>query len=117
MTNFTSVEQLITALNKDTVDFSSVIQLIEDKYDFTPAKFTNGQTINLENTNNGSCKIFAFAQLNNLTEQATLNAFGEFYSKDVLQNPTNDDHQNIRNFMSTGWSGIDFEKQALSLKA
>ena len=116
MSNFTSVDQLIASLEKGATDFNSVIQLIESKYDFTPSLFKNGSTINQENTNNGSCKIFAFGKLNQLSEQATLNAFGDFYTKDVLQHPDGDDHQNIRNFMKTGWQGIDFEKQALALK-
>ncbi|GKT12270.1 MAG: hypothetical protein ISEC1_P1247 [Thiomicrorhabdus sp.] len=116
MSNFNTVEQLTDALNQGPTDFNSVIQLIETKYDFTPSRFKNGLTINEENTNNGSCKIFAFGQLNQLSEQATLNAFGDYYTQDVLQNPDKEDHQNIRNFIKMGWQGIKFEKQALALK-
>lgn len=117
MANFKDVSQLIEQLNQKPVDFKEVIQLIEDNYIFTPTKFTNGETVNNENTNNGSCKIFAFGQLNHLSEQATLNAFGDFYTVDVLQNPENEDHQNIRNFITFGWKGISFDKSALTLKA
>jgi len=116
MTNLSDVNQLIDQLNQGSVDFKKVIQLIEDKYNFTPTAFTNGETVNDKNTNNGSCKIFAFGQLNNLSEQATLNAFGDFYTIDVLQNPEKDDHQNIRNFITFGWKGISFEQPALALK-
>jgi len=112
MPDFTT-NTLINALNKDSVDFKSVIQVIDSEYEFTPTEFNNGELVNKENTNNGSCKIFSFAKLNNLSEQATLNAFGDYYTVDVLQNPDKEDHQNIRNFMQSGWSGIDFKGQAL----
>lgn len=111
-----TLNDLINHLNQASVDFKTVIELIDSEYNFTPTAFKNGQTLNQANTNNGSCKIFAFGKLNNLSQQATLNAFGEFYTKDVLENPTATDHQNIRNFMQTGWQGIEFEGEALSKK-
>ena len=117
MSSYTTTDQLIEALNQGPVAFKNVIEVIENAYEFTPSKFVNGETTNEENTNNGSCKIFAFGQLNNLTEQATLNAFGDFYTQDVLQHPENDDHQNIRNFIQFGWKGIQFDKPALELKS
>ncbi len=110
------VTQLIQQLNQAPVDFKKVIEVIENYYSFTPTEFKNGQIINAANSNNGSCKIFAFGQLNQLSEQATLNAFGQFYTQDVLQNPDGDDHQNIRNFMHSGWQGITFTQQALTPK-
>jgi HopJ type III effector protein len=33
---------------------------------------------------------------------------------DVLENPEATNHQNIRNFMKTGWAGISFEGTALT---
>ncbi len=99
-----------------TVEFSEVIETIDQAYHFSPTAFTNGETVNEANQNNGSCKIFAFAQLNDLNEEQTLACFGDFYRKDVLQNPDNDDHQNIRNFIRFGWQGITFSGQALSVK-
>ncbi len=98
------------------VEFSEVIETIDQAYRFSPTAFTNGETVNEANQNNGSCKIFAFAQLNDLNEEQTLACFGDFYRKDVLQNPDNDDHQNIRNFIRFGWQGITFSGQALSVK-
>jgi hypothetical protein len=111
-----TVEQLIAELNQGPVDFNLVMQTINDNYEFTPTEFKNGETLNQANTNNGSCKIFAFGDSNKLSQQATLNAFGDFYTVDVMQNPDNDDHQNIRNFMKYGWDGIEFEAQALTAK-
>jgi hypothetical protein len=88
--------------------------VIEAHYDFSPTAFRNGDTENAADTNNGSCKIFAFGLLNELTEAQTLACFGDYYRKDVLENPAGDDHQNIRNFIKYGWKGISFSADALS---
>ncbi len=98
------------------IQFKEVIAFIDEHYNFTPTKFTNGNTVNEANQNNGSCKVFSFAQLNGLSKEETLNLFGEFYHEDVLKNPDGTDHQNIRNFMQTGWEGIAFEEKALQRK-
>lgn len=111
-----TIQQLIEQLNQAPVNFSDVIACIEAHYDFTPCAFKNGDSYNHANTNNGSCKIFGFGKLNNLSEQATLNAFGDFYTQDVIKNPDGEDHQNIRNFIKFGWQGIEFEAHPLILK-
>ncbi|TDO99084.1 HopJ type III effector protein [Marinomonas balearica] len=97
--------------------FSDVINTIETHYQFTPTQFQNGAQLNQEDQNNGSCKIFFFAQLHELNEQTTLNLFGEYYRTDVLQNPEGEDHQNIRQFIQNGWGGISFAATALTPKA
>lgn len=107
------VSDLISRLDIGSFSFPETIAVIDEFYAFTPVAFVNGDQHNAAGTNNGSCKIFAFGQLNNLSEQATLNAFGDFYRKDVLENPEGSDHANIRNFMKTGWSGLQFEGEAL----
>ena len=56
----------------DSVEFNSVIDLIDNNYHFIPTTFSNGEQLNKAGGNNGSCKIFAFSQLHNLTEQQTL---------------------------------------------
>ena len=70
--------------------------------------------------NNGSCKIFAFAKLNGLSKQNTLDCFGKFYREDVLNNPNADDHMNIRTFMlapeATPFLGISFDGTPLTTK-
>lgn len=109
---------IIEQLKEDaaTIQFNDVITFIDENYDFTPTKFTNGNTVNEENQNNGSCKVFSFAKLNNLSKEETLALFGAFYREDVLGNPEGSDHQNIRNFMEFGWDGIQFEGEALHKK-
>ena len=98
------------------IQFKDVIAFIDEHYDFTPTKFTNGNTVNEADQNNGSCKVFSFAKLNALSKEETLALFGDFYRTDVLQNQDGDDHQNIRNFMTFGWDGISFEGEALKRK-
>jgi len=100
----------------ETIDFKDVIAFIDENYDFIPTKFTNGNTVNEANQNNGSCKVFSFARLNQLSKEETLALFGNFYRTDVLQNPEGTDHQNIRNFIEFGWEGISFEGEALRNK-
>ncbi|WP_299178903.1 HopJ type III effector protein [uncultured Chryseobacterium sp.] len=100
----------------ETIQFKDVIAYIDENYDFTPTQFRNGQMINEAGQNNGSCKVFSFAKLNDLTKEQVLFLFGEFYRDDVLKNPEGTDHQNIRNFMEFGWDGISFEGEALRKK-
>ncbi|MGY0615506.1 HopJ type III effector protein [Vibrio sp. FJH11] len=104
------------ASTPEQIEFESTIAVIEANYEFTPTAFTNGETENAAGQNNGSCKIFAFGLLNNLDKEATLACFGRFYRQDVLQHPEKDDHQNIRNFMVSGWDGVKFESSALVAK-
>lgn len=111
-----TLSQLIEKLNQDPVEFNDVMAVIDENYTFTPTRFVNGEQVNEENTNNGSCKVLAFGQLNQLSEQATLNAFGRFYSEEVLQDPEGDSHRNIRNFMKTGWRGVSFDQFPLAEK-
>ena len=111
-----TIAELIERLAQPPLAFTEVMAVIDDNYTFTPTAFQNGEQYNEAGTNNGSCKIFAFGALHQLSAQATLNAFGDFYTKDVLANPDGDDHANIRNFMRSAWAGIRFEGSALALK-
>lgn len=106
------LEQLATG---QTLVFAEVIAFIEENYHFTPTAFKNGNQYNEAGQNSGSCKVFAFAKLQQLTQTQTLQLFGGYY-QDVLNTPEADDHQNIRNFMIFGWDGILFEGEALTKK-
>ncbi len=99
----------------DSVTFDEVIAVIDDNYHYTPAGFDNGDLHNQAGENAGSCKIFAFAALQGLSQQQTLHCFGDYYRQDVLLHPDSDNHQNIRHFIDTGWDGIHFHSDALSL--
>ncbi len=105
----------------EKIEFDQVMQVIEENYNYTPTRFTNGdgsdQLTNEAGRNEGSCKIFSFAQLNNLNEKQTLACFGNYYREDVLAHPENTDHANIRNFIKYGWRGIQFDDNALVEKS
>jgi len=98
------------------IAFDDTMALIDALYEFTPTTFRNGNQLNEAGKNNGSCKLFSFARLHGLTPLQTLYCFGDYYRKDVLGNPDGTDHQNIRNFIRTGWGGISFEGSVLAPK-
>ncbi len=108
------LEILMTA--PDSINFETTMGVIDANYDFTPSAFRNGEMQNEAGQSNGSCKIFSFARLNRLTPQQTLHCFGSYYRDDVLEHPQGSDHQNIRNVIRTGWDGIVFKGNALTLK-
>ena len=113
-----TVEQLLQLLADapESVEFTDVMTAIDSAYEFAPTEFKNGDTVNEAGQNNGSCKIFAFARLQNLSEAQTLACFGRYYRDDVLKNPGGDDHQNIRNFIRSGWDAVVFSGDALAQK-
>jgi len=106
--------------NNENVGFDESIAVITETYDYQPTEFSNGLNENLlvnqAGTNEGSCKIFAFAGLHQLDKQQTLNLFGDYYRIDVLNDPDGTGHQNIRSFVQYGWDGISFKGVALTAK-
>jgi hypothetical protein len=100
----------------DSITFSDTMEVIEANYEFNPTSFKNAALLNEAGKNNGSCKLFSFARIHNLSQQQTLQCFGDYYRKDVLLNPEGVDHQNIRNFIATGWPEIEFYGSALKPK-
>ncbi len=103
------------AQNPKHVEFDQVMNVIADNYDYTPTRFCNGpELVNEAGTNEGSCKIFAFANLQQLNKDETLACFGQYYREDVLGNLDGDNHGNIRSFIKHGWDGIEFEGTALT---
>ena len=113
-----SIASFLEKLNQtpNNITFPETIAVIEENYNFTPTAFENGAQQNAAGENSGSCKLFAFAQLQKLSQEETLSCFGAYYFEEVLGDPEGTNHQNIRNFMKTGWHGIQFEGEALTLK-
>ena len=113
-----SLELFLQKLNDcpENVEFNDTMSVIDSLYTFTPTSFKNGDLVNDVGQNSGSCKLFSFARLHNLTPEQALACFGGYYRNDVLKYPENSDHQNIRNFMKTGWAGIDFDNEPLQAK-
>lgn len=117
-----NISDLLTQVNNqpDTIEFNDVMAVIAANFDYTPTEFSNGLGedlfVNAAGTNEGSCRLFAFAQLQQLDQAQTLALFGRFYREDVLQNPAGKDHGNIRNFIKYGWDGIQFQQCPLAAK-
>ena len=108
-------QALLAQLKDGSVKFADVLAFIEARYQHTPTAFQNGAQFNAATENQGSAKVFSFAQLNGLDQAQTLSLFAEHYAA-VLATPDSTDHQNIRQFMQNGWDGIQFEGQALTAK-
>ena len=106
--------------NNETLSFDDTMAIIAENYCYQANEFSNGlgedKCVNAAGTNEGSCKIFAFAQLHQLNQAQTLQLFGDYYRQDVLQDPQGSSHQNIRLFMKYGWEGIQFAGVALTDK-
>ncbi len=104
----------------EQVSFEEVMETIARHYHYTPTRFSNGKgdhrIDNAAGSNEGSCKIFAFARLHQLSEAQTLACFGQYYRGDVLAHPEGTDHANIRTFMKEGWRGIHFDQNPLTSK-
>ncbi|PCM43708.1 HopJ type III effector protein [Marinobacter sp. ANT_B65] len=105
----------LASLDGGHADFDDTLELIRHYFDFQPTGFHNGPLFNSADENTGSCQVFGIAQYCNLNEADTLKLFAQHYQQ-VLDTPTEDSHGNIRQFISTGWSGIHFENVPLRLR-
>jgi len=77
-----SIASFLEKINNNIpVSFDETIAVITENYQYHPTEFSNGLNehtlINQAGTNEGSCKIFAFAKIHQLDQQQTLNLFGE----------------------------------------
>lgn len=100
----------------EPVSFQESIAAIADHYDYTPTAFSNGGVDNPAGVNEGSCKLFYFAQLHGLTPEQALSLFGDYYRLDVLGDPGGQNHANLRAFMREGWAGVVYAGPALRAK-
>ena len=100
----------------NTIAFAETMQVVDTYFDFTPRAFINGLLQNAEGENSGSCKVFAFAKAETLSKTETLACFGQYYFDEVLNHPNGTGHQNIRNFIKTGFEGLHFNKNPLAKK-
>lgn len=113
------IDELLQLLTRspERVEFNDVISTINEHYEYTPMPFTNGigehKIVNEAGQNEGSCRIFSFARLQNLDKEQTLACFGKNYREEVLPFPLGRNHANIRAFMQYGWMGIHFDGEAL----
>ncbi len=101
----TLTDFLTKTKTSSSVNFADTMAVIAENYTYQPSTFRNGDIENAAGQNEGSCKIFAFAKLQQLTESETLQLFGDYYRVDVLKHSDGTDHQNIRQFIKHGWAG------------
>lgn len=117
MTSFEQAKtEFLTALQSDQHLFSATLNFIESEFDFTASAFRNGNVANQIDQNQGSCKVFALAQLLELSQEQALRCFGEHY-RDVLATPEVDNHHNLRRVLKEGLSNIEFDAFPLQQKA
>ncbi len=109
----TLIERL--RITPETIQFAEVIALIDSHYSHTPTAFINGAATNQASENQGSAKVFSFARLHDLNEIETLHCFAEHF-RAVSDNPTGNDHQNIRQFITNGWQGVQLPETCLTEK-
>ena len=75
---------LLKSVKEESLPFKEVIAFIETYYQHQPTAFKNGAVHNEATQNQGSAKVFAFAQLNKLSKEDTLHLFAEHYqARDV----------------------------------
>jgi len=118
----TLTDYLTTLANEPkSISFADTMAVIDAHYAFSACNFSNHGLLSSASENNGSCKIFAFAKLNGLSKQNTLDCFGQFYREDVLNHPEANNHMNIRTFMlapeTTPFLGISFDGTPLTAKS
>ena len=109
-------ETFLQQLNSDEHVFATTLAFIETWFDFTPSAFLNGSVANAVDQNQGSCKVFALAQLLELTQEQALRCFGEHY-RDVVATPDVDNHHNLRRLLKEGLADISFDSFPLTQKA
>ncbi len=111
------LEQLLAQLNEApaTVSLEEVLRVIDENYDFVPTEYRNGGVV-IAADKTRSCKLFAFAILNELNVEQTLNCFGAHYREDVLGSPEGSAHRVIRLFLKYGWNELKFDHFPLSVR-
>lgn len=107
-------QQLLAQLAHSEHTFAQTLAFIEQHFNYQASGFKFAQLESNSEQNQGSCKIFALAQLLNLTQAQTLLCFGEHYRH--LNNTAQDSHLNLRQLAKIGRINIEFEHFPLSLK-
>ncbi|MDX1452430.1 MAG: HopJ type III effector protein [Oleiphilaceae bacterium] len=115
MSDSSPVQAFLARVAQDasSISFEETMQVIDACYRHAPCPFSVGEQHNESGQNNGSSKILAFARMHQLDERSTLNLFGDYYRRDVLEHPDGSDHANIRQFQAQGWEGVRFDDEAL----
>ena len=103
----TDLQNFKLKLRDPAYRFEQTLAYIHQHYDYSPTAFINGALPSKAGQNEGSCKLLGLAQLEGLSAEETLLAFGEHY-RSVLADPDGTDHGNIRALIDSGLSGVRF---------
>lgn len=95
--------------------FSEIIAYIDANYTHEPTAFVNGELRNESDQNQGSAKVLFYAKMKQFSKEDTLKLFAEHYEA-VLVDANGTSHQNIRNFIKSGFDGLVFEGIVLTEK-
>ena len=90
------------------ITFPLVMETIDELYEVREVGFSVGEVVSEPGQNMGTAKILSFARISGLEARTTLNLFGDYYRKDVLESPDGSEHANIRAFMEGGWECVAF---------
>lgn len=104
----------LQALDNPQHTFADTLTFIETWFTYTPSAFRYGKLHSSATENQGSCKIFALAQLFELTQQQTLLCFGEHYRN--LEHTPVSSHLNLRQLAQLGLINLEFEHFPLTPK-
>ncbi|CAK0751885.1 CysZ protein [Gammaproteobacteria bacterium] len=111
-----TLEQFLEGVRRgDVVTFDESLRVVDEYYHYQAVAFQNGTVNNTAGQNENSCRLFAFARRHGLNAEQTLRLFGEHY-RNVLDNPQDSKHPNLRAFIQHGWSGIVFADEPLRAK-
>jgi len=110
-----ATQDFLTQLTSDDFQFETTLAFIDQWFDFTPSAFQNGSVANAADQNQGSCKVFALAELLKLSQDQALRCFGQHY-RDVLATPDVDNHHNLRRLLKEGLVNIQFDQFPLAQK-
>ncbi len=111
----TDLQNFKLKLRDPAYRFEQTLAYIHQHYDYSPTAFINGALPSKAGQNEGSCKLLGLAQLEGLSAEETLLAFGEHYQR-VLNTPEGNDHGNIRALMVGGIEAVRFDSPPLVRK-
>ena len=103
----TELQKFRARLHERDYPFADTLQFIAEHYVYSPSQFDNGDLHNPAGQNEGACRLIGLAQLEGLSLEETLLAFGEHY-RSVLASPDALHHGNIRALIRSGLAGVRF---------
>lgn len=105
--------QLTKLLGSAEHRFVDTLEFIAEHYHYQPSAFSIGPVSNSAEQNQGSCKVLAMAQDQQLDDTQALQCFAEHYAA-VLTSPEGQDHANIRALMQHGLAAVHFATTPLT---